>query len=165
MVEPDQDVRNDEPTFGQTCTLRGERHGRFQPSSEVIGEIADDRLSGRLSLGEVAKMTPASDQRVSPEPAAFDRLEQEGCAAFAAQPQVSTERCDEIGGDVGWYGYSRMSGWTGTQKDLPVEGLVSGTGCSGLAQCRRRLPLRSQRQAQMRVAGVIVAFRVGAAPG
>jgi hypothetical protein len=45
-----------------------------------------------------------------------------------------------------------------------VEGLVSGTGCCGLDQFRRRLPLRSQRQAQMRVAGVIVDFRVGAAP-
>jgi hypothetical protein len=109
MVEPDQDVRNDEPTLGQTRALGGKRYGRFQPSRVVIGEIADDRLSGRLSLGEVTKMAPASDQRVSSEPAAFDRLEQKGCAAFATQPQVGTERCDEIGGDVGLYGWLQMS--------------------------------------------------------
>jgi hypothetical protein len=157
MVEPDQDVRNDEPTFGQARALGGKRHGRFQPSGEVIGEIANDRLSRRLSLGEVAKMAPAPDQRVSPEPAAFDRLEQKGRAAFAAQPQVGTERCYEIGGDVGWDAGSNVAAGRVRKKDLPVEGLVSGTGCSGLAQCRHRLPLRSQRQAQMRVAGVIVA--------
>src|ERR1700730_7048231 len=68
-----------------------------------------------------------------PEPPTLDGLEQEGRAAFAAQPQVGAERCDEIGGDVGCDGYLEVSvEWTGTQKDLPVEGLVSGTGCCGL---------------------------------
>jgi hypothetical protein len=54
-------------------------------------------------------MAPAPDQRVSPEPAAFDRLEQKGRAAFSAQAEVGAERCDEIGGDVGWDAGSRVS--------------------------------------------------------
>jgi hypothetical protein len=52
---------------------------------------------------------------VPAEPSAFDRLEQEGRAAFPAQPQVGAERGDEIGGDVGRGGYLeilRSNGWT-----------------------------------------------------
>jgi len=37
---------------------------------------------------------------MSTEASPFDRFEQEGRAAAAAQPQVGAERCDEIGGDV-----------------------------------------------------------------
>jgi hypothetical protein len=39
------------------------------------------------------------------EPPSLDRLEQEGRAAFAAQPQVGAERGDEICGDVGCDSY------------------------------------------------------------
>jgi hypothetical protein len=38
---------------------------------------------------------------VASEPPALDRFEQEGRAAFTAQPQVGGERRDEIGCDVG----------------------------------------------------------------
>jgi hypothetical protein len=105
VVEPDQDVRDDKATFRQARAAGGKRHGGLQPCCVVIGEIADDRLPTRLRLGERAKVSAAADERVSPEPSAFDRLEQEGRAAFPAEPQVGAERCDEIGGDVGCDGY------------------------------------------------------------
>jgi hypothetical protein len=105
VVEPDQDVRDDETTLTQTGPFVRKRHGRFQARGVIVGEIADDRLSARLCLREIAEPRAAADKRVSPEPSAFDRLEQEGCTAFPAQPQVGAERGDEIGGDVGCDGY------------------------------------------------------------
>jgi hypothetical protein len=105
MVEPDQDVRDDETTLGQARALDGKRNGRFKTGGVVIGEIADDGLAARLGLRKKAEVGAAADERVSSEAAAFDRLEQEGRAAFAAEPQVGAERCDEIGGDVGCDGY------------------------------------------------------------
>jgi hypothetical protein len=47
------------------------------------------------------------------EPPSLDRLEQEGRAAFAAQPQVGAERGDEICGDVGCDSYleSPLNEW------------------------------------------------------
>jgi hypothetical protein len=105
MVEPDQDIRDDETTLSQTSAVVRKRHGRLQSCDVVIGEIADDWLSARLGLGEIAEVRAATDERVSPEPPAFDRLEQERRAAFLTQPQVGAERGDEIGGDVGCDGY------------------------------------------------------------
>ena len=105
MVEPAQDVRDDETTLSQTRAVVRKSHGRFQARGVVIGEIADDRLSARLCFGEISELRAAADERVSSEPSAFDRLEQEGCTAFPAQSQVGAERGDEIGGDVGCDGY------------------------------------------------------------
>jgi hypothetical protein len=105
VVEPDQDVRDDKTTLSQTGSLVRKRHGRFQARGVIVGEIADDRFSARLCLPEIAEPRAAADKRVSPEPSGFDRLEQEGCTAFPAQPQVGAERGDEIGGDVGCDGY------------------------------------------------------------
>jgi hypothetical protein len=105
MVESDQDVRDDETTLGQTGAVLRKGHGRFQARGVVIGDITDDRLSAGLCLGETAKVRAAADERVPPEPSAFDRLEQEPRAAFETQPQVGAERGDEVGGDVGCDGY------------------------------------------------------------
>jgi hypothetical protein len=105
VVEPDQDVRDDKTTLGQTRPFVRKRHGRFQARGVVVREIADDRLSARLCLCKIAEPRAAADERMSSEAAAFDRLEQEGCTAFPAQPQVGAERGDEIGGDVGCDGY------------------------------------------------------------
>ena len=43
------------------------------------------------------------------------------------------------------------------KKTFRLEGLDRAERVvSGLAQCRRRLPLRTRRQAQVRIAGVII---------
>jgi hypothetical protein len=62
MVEPDQDVRDDKVTLGETGALLWEGHGRFQARGVVIGEIPDDRLSARLCLREIAEVRAAADQ-------------------------------------------------------------------------------------------------------
>src|SRR5207247_11249716 len=163
MVESDQDVRDDETTLRQVRPVVGKRNGRFQARGVVIGEITDDRLSTSLCLGEVAKVRAATDERVSPEPSAFYRLEQEGHASFAAQPQVGAEGGDEVGGDVGCDGYLEFSiEWTGTQKDPPVEGLDERNGLSWTTSVQAQDPDQLATQGPDESRGSHSGYRVGA---
>src|SRR6185437_7588773 len=94
-----------------------------------VCEIPDHRLPARLRFGEVAEARAATDKRVTAEASAFHRLEQKGRAALTAQADIRAEWRHEICADVGCDVHHEVSiEWTGTQKDLPAEGLVERNG-------------------------------------
>ncbi len=85
VVEADEGVRDDETALGQAGALVWERHRRLELRHMVVGEVADDGISGgELALGvvEVDEAGAAADEAVASEPALLDRLEEEGRAAL-----------------------------------------------------------------------------------
>jgi hypothetical protein len=101
VVEPDQRLRDDEAALRQLRPGVRQRHGGLERCRVVVADVADDRLAAGFGLGEVDDPRAAADERVSAEPAALDRLEQEARAPLPAQPDVCPERADEIGIDDG----------------------------------------------------------------
>src|SRR6476660_1832239 len=74
----------------------------------VVGEEADHRRVLSLRLLQRNHALACPDERVPPEPALLDRLEQEGRLALAPQPDVSPEWGDQVGGGVGGRGRHRL---------------------------------------------------------
>ena len=97
VVEADEHVGDDEAALGQVASLVRHRHGRLEPRRMLVAEVADDRLPARLRLLERDEARAAADERVAPEPALLDRLEQEARAPALAQPEVGPERGEQVG--------------------------------------------------------------------
>ena len=75
---------DDEPALRQPAAAVRQRHGRLEPRDEVVAEVPDDRLAAALGLLEGEQPRAAADERVAPEPALLDRLEQEARAPLVA---------------------------------------------------------------------------------
>ena len=101
MVEAHERVGDDEAALGQAAAVVRQRHRRLELGDEVVAEVADDRLAAPLGLLVGEQPRAAADERVAPEPALLDRLEQESSRALAAQPEVGPERGEEIGVEHG----------------------------------------------------------------
>ena len=89
--------RDDEAALREVGALVGQRDRRLELGRVVVADVADHGLAAGLGLGEVDDPRAAADERVPPEPAALDRLEQEAGPALLAQPDVRPEGSDEIG--------------------------------------------------------------------
>ena len=92
VVEPDQRVGDDEAALRQVGPVVRQRYGRFELRDVVVPVVADDREAQRFGLVQVDEASPRADERVPPEAAVFDRLQQERAAPFVAQPEVRPER-------------------------------------------------------------------------
>ncbi len=101
VVEAYEHVGDDEAALGEPAASVGEPDGRFELRDVVVAEVADDWLGQRFGLLEADEAVAAADERVAPEPALLDGLEQERPAARAAQVEVGPERGEEIGVEDG----------------------------------------------------------------
>ena len=115
----------------------GQRHGRLELGDPVVADVADDRLAERSASSNVDEPRPAADERVAPEPALLDRLEQEArrrrLRAGGGTPRAgSGGRCRGVGLVV-----------SGMKKTLAGLG-SSGAGCSLRGQAQAPAPLARQ---------------------
>ena len=99
VVEADERLRDDEARAGERGPVRRERHRRLQPGRPVVAHVADDRLGQRLRLVEEDEPRARADERVAPEPAPLDRLQQERRPRALPQAEVGAERRQEVGVD------------------------------------------------------------------
>src|ERR687898_817956 len=97
VVESDERVGDDEAALREVRAVVRQLDRRLQRRRMVVAEVADDRLAAALCLREVHEARAEAHERVTPEPPALHRLEQEARTSALAQPQVGPERGDQVG--------------------------------------------------------------------
>src|SRR3990172_11492943 len=121
VIEAEHRLDDDEPALGKLWPVRRERHCRLERRSEVGAEGPHHRFSEALRLLEGDEAAAVPDKRVTPEPPALDRLEQEARRTQGTQADVCPERGDQVCG----YGGRGLH----LQTKETLAGLGSGTGC------------------------------------
>ena len=101
VVEADEHVGDDEQALRQAGSVVGQRDRRLEFRDVVVADVTDHRRDRRGGFLERDEPVTAADERIAPQPAFLDGLEQEGAAAELPQVEVRPERCDEIGVDDG----------------------------------------------------------------
>ncbi len=158
VVEADEHVGDDEAALRQPAPVVRHRHGRLERRDEVVAEVADDRLAAALGLLVGQEPRAAADERVAPEPALLDGLEQEARTAGGAQVQVGPERGEEVGVEEAGDGHQ------GRKKTLCGSGWSGGGLSCGLGQARAPAPLVRQAHQVVRE-GKLIATTIGARAG
>src|SRR5688572_3794825 len=100
VVEAHERVGDHEAALRERRPVGRQRHLRLELGDVVVGEVADHGLTELLGLLEGDEPRARAEERMPPQPAVLDRLEQEARAAGFTQPEVSPERGEQVGGDV-----------------------------------------------------------------
>ena len=105
VVEADEELGHDEAALVEARARRpGSGTVGSRRVTHVVAEVADDRRAERLRLVEADDARAAADERVPPEPAALDRLEQERAGRAVAHAEVGPERGQQVGCDFRVHG-------------------------------------------------------------
>ena len=163
MVEAHERLGDDEAALGQAGPGAGQRHGRLELGDEVVAEVADDRLAAALGLLEVEQPRAAADERVAPEPALLDRLEQEA----RRRPRGAGAGRPRAGSGGRWGGAVGVVICTATKKDPRgsrverVNGLSRARSGSPEPQARAPAPL-ARHDHQLGAGRELIAATIGA---